>query len=227
MMSRRFWRAVFVAAIAFLLWLAAACIYDAVLPVVSSAGCPKSKVVVVDAEGLVRSVNAAVIKGLSIARFLALGKCDARYLIIVSHGLRVVSSVFIPKDSFALETSESASPLSPLLYPLFVITEGVVEGRSFGSSSLKLAVTERIVPFMQPLHGKVLILVTCPMGNVTRFAKALISRGSIMVAYPRFDVFEGNVSYVVSRIVSIVDKCRSLRSLASDLSSLGFKVVER
>ena len=228
-LGKRSWRCVFLVAVAILLWLASACLYDVLLPMISDIACPQSRVVVIDVEGILHNANvsAPVVRGLSVGQFLALGKCSAQYVIIVSHGLRIVSSVLLPRGSFALETSESASPISLLLYPLFIITESVVEGRSFGHSPLRLAVTERIAPFMQPLQNKVLILVTCPMGNATRFAKALISRGAAMVAYPRFDVLESNASLMVSRIVSLIDRCRNLSSLASDLSSLGFVVVEK
>ncbi len=221
----RWSKALLIVSLTFIAWIASASIYDVLIPMVYRASCPSSDVIVIDVTNVVKSVGVPIVKGLTIPQFLTLGKCKAKYVIIVSHGLKIVNSVFLPKGSFALETSERASITTLFLYPLYVLNEGVVRGRSFESSSLMLAVTERIAPFMYSLNGKVVILVTCPMGNVTRFAEALISRGCSMVAYPRFDVFENSARELVTKIVMGTLNSNSLSDLARYLRTLGFVTI--
>jgi len=214
-------------AAAIALWLAASVIYDALLPVISSPRCPSSRVVVIDVSGVLNgsSIGAPVVHGLTLPQFLSLGKCRAKYVVIVSHGLRIVSSITTKRGGFALELSEPASAVSLIKYPLFIFTEAVMRGYVRGYTAPRLAVTSRAIEFMDPLRGKIVILITCPLGDIKDFARALVSRGCTAVAYPSTWILLSRVSKIVRSVVGILEKSENASAAIEELQRLGFVVV--
>ncbi len=215
------------APLAVILIIAGGCAYDLLLPYVYTPPCSSASIVVFDATGLVKGVGlryAKVVNGFTIPTFLSMGKCGSRAIVIVSHGLKLVSTLSLPRGSFALETSEPASALAFLEYPLYILLEGVVRGESFGSSEVRLAVTSRMIPFMSSLDGKIVVLLTCPMGRIGDFAKALAEKGCALVAYPKFDVSESSVAKLLIEVVKALHGA-SAEEAAKNLERLGFVVI--
>ena len=209
--------------------MAAACLYDVTMPLFSSPGCPSSRIVVIDVSGALRntSLGVPIVEGLTVPQLLSLGRCGAEFIVIVGHGLVIESSVLGMEGGFALETSEPANVLALVKYPLLILTEAVMRGYVPGSSSPRLAATSRITWFMSSMRGKVLILITCPLGNITDFARSLIERGCTAVAYPSMRVQASKVPRLVERVVESLSRAVSVPDALNSLRELGFVVLSR
>lgn len=215
------------AALAVVLWLALACLYDAMIPLLSSPGCPRSRIVVIDVSGILKSADLGVpiVRGLTVPQLLSLGRCGARYIVIVGHGLEIESSVTGMEGGFALETSEPANVLALVKYPLFVFTEALMRGYVPGSSP-RLAATSRITWFMASMRGKIVVLITCPLGDIKSFARSLIERGCIAVAYPSMRTLALGVLRVVVSVVKSLSESKSVPDAVHSLRELGFIVLQ-
>ncbi len=215
--------------IALLLALIAGSLYDLLIPYVHAPPCGETQVAIFDVEGCVSGANISaknvvVIKSMSVEDFVSLGRCGARLVIIVAHGLRVVASLMLPRGSYAIETSQTPSIDVFFRYPLYIALEAVVRGKPFNVSELRVAVTRNIIPFMYPLGGKVVVLLTCPAPRIKSFAKELVSKGASLVIYPTKPVNPREIRATVLKIINAFGK-KGVEGVVKVCRSLGFEVV--
>ncbi len=180
-------------------------VQDAIYPLLAGIPNHSAKILIVDVANVLPPLSTTevrVLKNMNVNDFRVLGTSSAKVIILVGHGMVVKKAPpFLKQGSFALETTERASVLQAFIHPLLVLSGSIVQGRPFNVSEMRVAVTQNILAFSKPFRGKIVVLITCGLGDVESFAKALIDHGAEIVAFTTKPITAREAMSLVMKLV--------------------------